>query len=313
MRHAPVSLVVPMRDEAESLAGLLDGLARQETLPVELIFVDTGSRDGSAERVRAWWAAAGWQEASCRVIEARGAYPGGGRNAGVLASGQPWVAFIDCGIVPEAGWLKSLLACAYPEDAAGALGICGFEAAGPWPRVFCALSYGVGTRRPVLPASIFRRPLFDKAGMFDPALRAGEDIEWLRRVSATGNSLRVCDAARVAYRQFPRSAAAAVAKWFEYERSISASSTGGWGRRLAMTAVLWLFVLPWVAPMAGAALWLAYLALRCIGDPVRRSAQRAWWSGEPLALMCLPFAALAVDTGRALGSLAGIVSSAPRS
>jgi glycosyltransferase involved in cell wall biosynthesis len=312
MRHAPVSVVVPMRDEAASLAGLLDGLARQETLPLELIFVDTGSRDGSAQCVRAWWAASGWEGASCRVIEAQGAYPGGGRNAGVLASGQPWIAFIDCGIVPEPRWLQSLLACAGQGDAAGALGICSFEAAGAWPRAFCALSYGVGTRRPVLPASIFRRPLFDEAGMFDPALRAGEDTEWLKRVSVTGRVLPVCDAAQVVYRQFPRSPVAAVGKWFEYERSISATGTGGWRRRISMSAVLCLYVLPWAAPAAGAVLWLAYLALRCVGDPIRRSARRAWWNGAPLALACLPFAALAVDTGRALGSLAGVVSHAPR-
>ncbi len=312
MRHVPVCVVVPMRDEAASLDGLLEGLARQEILPLELIFVDTGSRDGSSERVRGWWAKDGWAEAHCRVLEAPGAYPGGGRNAGVIASAQPWIAFIDCGIVPEPGWLAALFACAGQGNAAGALGICSFEAAGAWPRAFCALSYGVGTRRPVLPASIFRRSVFDQAGMFDPALRAGEDAEWLKRVSTTGHAVPVCEAARVVYRQFPRSAAAAVAKWFVYEHSISATGTGGWRRRLAMSAVLWLYVLPWSAPLASAALWLAYLGLRCVADPIRRSAKRAWWTGAPLALACLPFAALAVDTGRALGSLAGIASRAPR-
>jgi glycosyltransferase involved in cell wall biosynthesis len=312
MRHAPVSVVVPMRDEAASLPGLLDGLAQQETLPAELIFVDTGSRDGSAERVRAWWAGAGWTGASCRVIEEHGAYPGGGRNAGVRASSQPWVAFIDCGIVPESRWLQSLLECAGRGDAAGALGICSFEATDAWPRAFCALSYGVGTRRPILAASIFRRPVFDRAGLFDPALRAGEDIEWLKRASGTGQTLPVCEAAQAVYRQFPGSAAAAAGKWYAYERSISAAGIGGWGRRLAMSAVLLLYVLPWAVPAAGGALWLAYFALRCLADPIRRSTRRAWWSGAPLALACLPFAALAVDTGRALGSLAGIVSRAPR-
>lgn len=312
MRHAPVTVVVPMRDEAASLPGLLEGLARQTLRPAELVFVDTGSRDASAEQVRTWWAEAGWPGASCRVIEESGAFPGGGRNAGVSASGQPWIAFIDCGIVPDPRWLEELLACAGREGADAVLGMCRFEAKGSWARAFCALSYGVGTRRAVLPASIFCRTLFDRVGLFDPALRAGEDILWLEKVAGAGQALPVCESAQALYRHFPDSVAAATGKWYQYERAASTAGIGGWRRRIAVTAPLWLFVLPFAAPAAAAVLWLAYLVLRGVADPVRRSAQRAWWRGAPLALAYAPFAALAVDTSRAFGSLAGLIPRAAR-
>ena len=311
MSCAPVSVVVPMRDEAPTVGALLEGLARQTVRPRELVFVDSGSRDGSAERVRAWWAASGWPEASCRVLEAPGAFPGGGRNAGVAASGQPWIAFIDCGIVPEPAWLASLLACAEGR-ARGALGHCVFEGDGAWARAFCALSYGVGTQRPVLPSSIFRRELFDEVGGFDPALRAGEDLLWLEKLRAAGVALADCGAARTAYAHFPTSPAGAFRKWFEYERSASAAGIGGVPRRLLLGALLVLYAAPFVDLLAGAGLWLAYLLLRVVADPLRRSRRRAWWRGAPLALLAALPAALALDTGRALGSVAGIFADAPR-
>lgn len=311
MAHAPVSVVVPMRDEAATVVALLEGLARQEVLPREIVFVDTGSEDGSAERVRAWWSASGWDGTRCSVIAELGAFPGGGRNAGVRASAQPWIAFIDCGIVPEPGWLRALLACA-GEDGSGAIGYCRFEANGAWARAFCALSYGVGTRRSVLPASLFRRTLFDKAGFFDPGLRAGEDRIWLTRVRASQPGIAECPSATTVYRHFPSTPGAAAAKWFTYERSLSAAGIGGWGRRMAFVGLLVLLGSPFANPGTGAAAWIAYFALRAMADPVRRSARRWWWRGEPLALLAAFPAALCVDVGRALGSMAGIGSHAAR-
>jgi hypothetical protein len=105
---------------------------------------------------------------------------------------------------------------------------------------------------------------------------------------------------------------AAARKWFEYERSVSAAGIGGWGRRSFFCGALLLYILPFANPGAGAALWLGYLALRGIADPIRRSAHRWWWRGWPLAPFAALPAALAVDTARALGSVAGIVSNAPR-
>jgi GT2 family glycosyltransferase len=310
MSPAPVSVVVPMRDEARTVAGLLEGLARQTLKPAQLLFVDTGSRDGSAARVLDWWQSHGWPDTECRVVESPGAYPGGGRNAGVDAASQPWIAFLDCGTAPEPGWLQALVQCAADSGSGGALGVCRFEAEDAWQRALCALSYGVGAERPALPASLFARTIFDRAGRFDPALRAGEDTLWLQAVAAQGELPATCGAARVIYSHFPATPLAALRKWFGYERSVSAARIGGWSRRLVMMAPLLLFILPFFAPVAGSSLWILYLALRGVADPIRRSGRRPWWGDEPAAVLCAPLAALCVDTGRALGSLAGLLGHA---
>ncbi|HEV2765010.1 MAG TPA: glycosyltransferase, partial [Pyrinomonadaceae bacterium] len=48
-----VSLVVPVRDEAETIDELLSSIAAQTRPPDEVLIVDGGSRDDTVARVRA--------------------------------------------------------------------------------------------------------------------------------------------------------------------------------------------------------------------------------------------------------------------
>lgn len=81
----PVSIVIPMFNEAETLGSLLEGLKAQTGRPAELIFVDAGSVDESKSIVENWWEKEGWAGGVCRVIERPGAFPGAGRNTGIGA------------------------------------------------------------------------------------------------------------------------------------------------------------------------------------------------------------------------------------
>ena len=101
----PVSLVIPILNEAESLPELLQALKAQSHRPDEIIFSDAGSTDGSPALIEAWWRDQGWEHGSCRVLLRPGAMPGAGRNAGVRAARNEWIAFIDGGITPASDWL----------------------------------------------------------------------------------------------------------------------------------------------------------------------------------------------------------------
>ncbi|MBM3740773.1 MAG: glycosyltransferase [Acidobacteria bacterium] len=50
-----IAVVVPILNEARSLPALLEGIRRQGRRPEEILIVDSGSTDGSAELVREWW------------------------------------------------------------------------------------------------------------------------------------------------------------------------------------------------------------------------------------------------------------------
>jgi glycosyltransferase involved in cell wall biosynthesis len=84
----PVSVIIPAYNEEVSLGVLLEDLRVQERPPAEVIVVDAGSTDRTAEVARAY---APW----VRVIQVDRAYPGQARNIGVAYAQYPIVAFWD--------------------------------------------------------------------------------------------------------------------------------------------------------------------------------------------------------------------------
>ncbi|MEY2399646.1 MAG: hypothetical protein QOJ00_2820 [Actinomycetota bacterium] len=99
MGEVRVSVVVPVRDRRDLLAKLLDGLAAQTFRDFEVVVVDDGSTDGSAEVARA----------ETRVATTVVSLPGRGavaaRQAGVAVARGDVLAFTDSDCVPAPQWL----------------------------------------------------------------------------------------------------------------------------------------------------------------------------------------------------------------
>ncbi len=111
----PVSILVCTRNRAESLGRTLAALARLEvsSLPaVELVIVDNGSTDGTAELVRA---AAGSFPYPMRLVSCAEKGLSRARNAGVAAARHELILFTDDDCLPEPDWAVRL-AEAYGGD-----------------------------------------------------------------------------------------------------------------------------------------------------------------------------------------------------
>lgn len=300
-----VAVVVPVRNESATLRSLAAALAAQTSAPAEAVFVDTGSGDDSIAVLRDCCDVLARAGIAGRVVTLADGFPGGARNAGVAASSSPLIAFVDAGIEPAPDWLESLLECHSRSAAQLVWGFCRFDAEERMGRVLCALSYGVATAAPVVPATLVTRAAFVASGGFDPRYRAGEDLLWRQAVAARGLAVVECPRAQVLYRHFPATLGAAVAKWFRYE--VHFVRAFGLGRRTLRHALLaailaWAVaspMLPWL-PLA------TYLAARGVADPIRRSRVRRWWRDDLLAFLLAPPVALAID----LASLAGHVRGA---
>ena len=95
---APVSVVIPCFNAAETVARAVDSVRAQNWLPAELILVDDASADETAEalgRIREGEGGGkdrGWIR-TLRLDANRG--PGPARNAGWDAATQPLIAFLD--------------------------------------------------------------------------------------------------------------------------------------------------------------------------------------------------------------------------
>ena len=180
-----VSLAVPVRDEAETISQLVDSIRRQERKPDEVIFVDGGSRDSTVDILQQVCD----HDPSFRLIRARRALPGQGRNIAVANARFDWIAFTDAGNRLEPDWLQQLIAVAESDPETGI--VCGnFEPVIDSVFKQCAaLAYvpskvqreGELVRGPFIASTLVRRDVWHAAGGF-PDLRAAEDLIFLEEI-----------------------------------------------------------------------------------------------------------------------------------
>jgi glycosyltransferase involved in cell wall biosynthesis len=176
-----VSVVVPLYNEAATVARLLAALAAQTRPPDEAVLVDAGSTDGTAAR-----AAAVPTPFTVRMLRRGRLNPGEARNEGIASAAHEWIALTDGGIRPEPPWLEELLA-ARGTNADVVFGsyepVCDTRF-----RMCAALAYvsprsATGIRGPVVASLLIRKTAFDAVGRF-PSHRAAEDLVFVERLLA---------------------------------------------------------------------------------------------------------------------------------
>lgn len=113
------SLVLTVLNEAKDLHTFLDSLSAQTVLPTEIIVVDGGSTDNTADILRAWAAPAG---CVLTVIEEPGATISEGRNLAVNRASQRRILVTDGGTTLDEAWVERMLAAFDAPDAPDVVG-----------------------------------------------------------------------------------------------------------------------------------------------------------------------------------------------
>ncbi len=267
-----VSVIVPSYNGGPALLEQLSALAGQDYEGAyEVIVVDNGSRDGSAEAARRW--AAGRQRT--RVIEAavpRG--PGAARNAGVRATNGDLLAFCDADDVASAGWLRLMVEAASSADmVAGRLDttvLNSFEV---------TASFSVNDPDiphlgflPIAPSSNLAiwRDVFTALGGFEERSKTGEDVALAWNAHLAGYTFTISDA--IVHKRLPHRRLDAARRFFGYGigdawlyRQFRSAGMGRRSRR--STWIIWKQValgFPAAPPLVRQRRWLAMGGL-CLG------------------------------------------------
>jgi rhamnosyltransferase len=269
-----ISVVIPVKDGADDLVRCLDGISRQRVdEEVEVVVVDSGSRDGSVERA---------QSLGARVhsIPARDFHHGRTRNLGAeLARGETLVFTSQDAYAATDSWLASLTSALRRDDAIA--GVYGrqlpHEDARPPERYFLDFLYGPEPRVQRLEREdelSFEVTLFSnvnsamprriwEAYPFDHDIVMSEDQEWSRRVLLAGQTI-VYEPGAAVHHSHAYSVFDAMRRFFDSgasaERSYvaegSSSKAALWkaGARYAQGEISWLWT-------TGQRRWIPYAAV----------------------------------------------------
>lgn len=198
-----VAVVIPAYDAARYLAEALESALAQRPAPAEVVVVDDGSGDATAEVARAF------EARGVRLLRQENRGPAVARNAGVTATTAPLLAFLDADDVwPERSLAARLEAFAADPSLDGVAGhVECFPSPDADPEALARLA-APELRGPtwLAGAVLVRRAAFERVGPFDASLRvAGEFIDWMGRARALGLSLGRIDALVLRRRVHPSS------------------------------------------------------------------------------------------------------------
>jgi mycofactocin glycosyltransferase len=282
-----VTVVIPVRDRPQQLAGLLKALQG-----LTCVVVNDASADTAATKEIAADA-----NATCISLSVNMG-PAAARNAGLRVVTTPLVAFLDSDCQPPVGWLSSLLG--YFDDplvAAVAPRIVAAADASPtwWSRyaaTHSSLDQGTTdglvrplSRIPYVPsAALVVRHAATAQPFFDPELRGGEDVDLVWRLHRAGWDVRYVTACPVAHQGPPT-----MGSWLS-RRYFYGTTAGPLARRhpaelpplstSAWTAAVWGLAVVRRPFWAGAALGVSVLVLArrlkgLVDEPLTLAAQIA--------------------------------------
>jgi glycosyltransferase involved in cell wall biosynthesis len=200
--RADVSVVIPARNAGSTIERCLAALADQTVSFGEVIVVDDGSSDGTADIARRMGATV--------VTQGHGG-AGAARNRGARAASGDLLLFTDADCAPRRDWVERLVAALGEEGVVAARGVCTSDQDEAVAR-FAQLEYDekhrqLARRRYVdlvsTDSAAYRRETFSEFGGFDEGFVASEDQDLSFRIARSGLKIVFEPGAVVTHRHRP--------------------------------------------------------------------------------------------------------------
>jgi len=178
-----ISCIVPVYNGARFLEEALDSIFSQTLPPVEIILVDDGSTDATAE-------IAARHASRVRYVWQQNKGPGAARNHGLRLASREFLSFLDADDLWHREKLERQMQALSGNPQSG---ICLTHVQNFWTEDLAHERERLKDHpfsKPVpgyvCQALLARRRVFDLVGHFDESLRVGEDTDWFVRVQGAG-------------------------------------------------------------------------------------------------------------------------------
>jgi glycosyltransferase involved in cell wall biosynthesis len=189
---AKVSIITPAYNVAPYIGATIDSVLAQTMTDWEMVVVDDGSTDATAEIVEAYAA----KEPRIRLLRQTNGGISSARNHAMRQASAEFLAILDSDDLWEPTFLEAQLAlfAKHPEiDVVTGNGwFLGGRRHGrparPWPdpRPQPTLASILGDEEAIFIMSIMRRRVYETVGGFDEGLRTNEDYDYWLRAAAAG-------------------------------------------------------------------------------------------------------------------------------
>jgi glycosyltransferase involved in cell wall biosynthesis len=190
---AKISVIVPAYNVQNYIEEALISLLQQSFTAFEVLVVDDGSTDGTAEIVRCFCA----QDARFKLLQKSNGGLSSARNHGMKHASTDYIALLDADdryepdklaahvqvleTQPEVGIVYSASKAIRDDGEATFMQLSGKPIyADPLKSLLCKNFVGHGSN------AVFRRCIVDQVGYFDETLRSSEDVDYWIRIATLG-------------------------------------------------------------------------------------------------------------------------------
>ena len=188
------SVIIPAFNREILITAAIENVLSQSCQNLEIIVVDDGSNDGTAERARSY--------PGVRVLSQANAGPAAARNLGISNTHSEFIACLDSDDLWAPHMLSRLLnelkSDAHIDVAMGLPQLARIKADGQGDEIFG--EPGDAFSRSIS-GTVFRRTAFLKVGLFDRELRFGEDLDWFLRAQECKVQIKRLDVISVFFRR----------------------------------------------------------------------------------------------------------------
>jgi glycosyltransferase involved in cell wall biosynthesis len=191
-----VSVIIPVFNGEAFLREAVQSVLDQKYSPVEIIVVDDGSTDGTANVARSL-------PENVRYLRQSNQGPAAARNRGIEHARGSLIAFTDADDLWPPAKLELQLPCLIKDPAIEIVmgRIQQVLLSGTVNGQTQSEEFGEPAFSVNLGSAVIRKSVFDRVGLFDETMRYSEDVDWFMRAREGGAAIMTIDAVTLFYRQ----------------------------------------------------------------------------------------------------------------